>query len=254
MVIRPRPPYGLPGAVAVSHLRVYDWPAADGLRGGTPHVHLVCSEAYVVTGGRGAVQTLTASGYGVTTLEPGTVAWFTPGTIHRLVNQGGLRITVLMQNGGLPEAGDAVLTLPPEHLTDPATYAAATTIPPDAPEAEQERAARARRDLALEGYRALCDADGPEPLAAFHRAAAALVRPRLADWRERWRTGVVAAAEATGDQLAHLAWDDVSHLADAAVHAEQPLEHGRFGMCGWLDVYPRVRPGARTGGGGEAGG
>lgn len=24
---------GLPGAVAVSHLSVYDWPAADGLRG-----------------------------------------------------------------------------------------------------------------------------------------------------------------------------------------------------------------------------
>lgn len=103
---------GLPGAVAVSHLRVYDWPAADGVSGGTPHLHLTCSEAYVVTGGRGAVQTLTASGYEVTPLTPGTVAWFTPGTIHRLVDEGDLRITVLMQNGGLPEAGDAVLTLP----------------------------------------------------------------------------------------------------------------------------------------------
>lgn len=27
---------GLPGAVAVSHLCVYDWPAADGVSGGTP--------------------------------------------------------------------------------------------------------------------------------------------------------------------------------------------------------------------------
>ncbi|WP_432172409.1 cupin domain-containing protein [Streptomyces sp. Tue6028] len=228
---------GLPGAVAVSHLRVYDWPAADGVRGGTPHVHLTCSEAYVVTGGRGAVQTLTTSGYEVTPLAPGTVAWFTPGTIHRLVNEGDLRITVLMQNGGLPEAGDAVLTLPPEHLTDPETYAAATVIPVDASEEEQARFARARRDLALDGYRALRDADGPEPLAAFHRAAARLVRPRLAEWRERWLRGAGAAAAVTGDQLDRLERGDASHLADAAVRAEQPSAHGRFGMCGRLDVY-----------------
>jgi mannose-6-phosphate isomerase-like protein (cupin superfamily) len=228
---------GLPGAVAVSHLCVYDWPAPDGVSGGTPHLHLTCSEAYVVTGGRGAVQTLTTSGYEVTPLEPGTVAWFTPGTIHRLVNEGDLRITVLMQNNGLPEAGDAVLTLPPEYLTDPETYAAATVIPADAPEAEQERVARSRRDLALEGYRALRAADGPEPLAAFHRAAAALVRPRLAAWRERWRRGAEAAAAATGEQLDRLERGDVSHLADALVRAEQPSAHGRFGMCGRLDVY-----------------
>lgn len=180
---------GLPGGVAVSHLSVYDWPAVDGVCGGTPHMHLTCSEGYVVTGGRGAVQTLTTSGYEVTPLAAGTVAWFTPGTIHRLVNEADLRITVLMQNSGLPEAGDAVLTLPPQYLTDPETYASVTAIPADAPEAERERVARARRDLALEGYRALRDAEGQEALAAFHRAAAALVRPRLAEWRERWERG-----------------------------------------------------------------
>ncbi|MFC9843040.1 cupin domain-containing protein [Streptomyces sp. NPDC060223] len=228
---------GLPGAVAVSHLRAYDWPAADGVRGGTPHVHLVCSEAYVVTGGRGEVQTLTTSGYQVTPLSPGTVAWFTPGTIHRLVNEDDLRITVLMQNGGLPEAGDAVLTLPPRYLTDAETYAAATVIPADAPEEERERVARARRDLAVEGYRALCDADGPESLAAFHRAAGLLVRPRLAEWRERWRRGAEAAAAATGQQLDRLERGDTSHLGDALVRTEQPSAHGRFGMCGRLDVY-----------------
>ncbi|WP_320783957.1 cupin domain-containing protein [Streptomyces sp. CRN 30] len=228
---------GLPGAVALSHLSVYDWPAADGVCGGSPHLHLTCSEAYVVTGGRGAVQTLTMSGYEVTPLVPGTVAWFTPGTIHRLVNEDDLRITVLMQNNGLPEAGDAVLTLPPEYLTDPGTYAAATVVPGDAPEEERERFARARRDLALEGYRVLREADGPEPLAAFHRAAAALVRHRLAEWRERWERGARAAAAATGDQLDRLERGDVSHLADALVRAERPAEHGRFGMCGRLDVY-----------------
>ncbi|WP_390897650.1 cupin domain-containing protein [Streptomyces justiciae] len=227
----------LPGGVAVSHLCVYDWPAADGLHGGTPHVHLTCSEAYVVTGGRGAVQTLTTAGYEVTPLVPGTVARFTPGTVHRLVNESELRITVLMQNSGLPEAGDAVLTLPPEYLTDPETYAAATTIPADAPEAERERIARARRDLALEGYRLLREAEGPEALAAFHRAAAALVRPRLAEWRERWRAGAAAAAAATEEQLDRLERGDLSHLADAVVRSEQPSERGKFGMCGRLDVY-----------------
>ncbi|MFJ9725963.1 cupin domain-containing protein [Streptomyces sp. NPDC101209] len=229
---------GLPGGVAVSHLCVYDWPAADGVRGGTPHVHLTCAEAYVVTGGRGAVQTLTTSGYEVTPLVPGTVAWFTPGTVHRLVNDDDLRITVLMQNSGLPEAGDAVLTLPPRYLADAQTYAAATALPVDAPEEERARAARARRDLALEGYRALRDADGPEALAAFHRAAAALVRPRLAEWRERWRRGAEAAAAATGEQLDRLGKGDAGYLADAVVRAEQPSEYGRFGMCGRLDVYP----------------
>ena len=153
-----------PGGVGLSGLRVYDWPTVDGLCGGSPHVHLTCAECYYVVSGEGRVQTLTQRGFAETPLHAGTVAWFTPGTIHRLVNEDDLRITVLMQNSGLPVAGDAVLTLPPEYLTDPATYAAATRIPPDAPEEERERVARARRDLALTGYRALRDADGPEPL------------------------------------------------------------------------------------------
>lgn len=121
---------GLPGAVAVSHLRVYDWPTEDGLRGGTPHLHLTCSEGYVVVGGAGSVQTLTASGFRQTALAAGSLVWFTPGTIHRLVNDDALRIVVLMQNSGLPEAGDAVLTLPPRYLTDTDTYRAAAALPP----------------------------------------------------------------------------------------------------------------------------
>jgi hypothetical protein len=184
------------------------------------------------------VHTLTATGHRVTPLTPGTVAWFTPGTIHRLVNEDDLRITVLMQNSGLPEAGDAVLTLPPRYLADPQTYTAATVVPADAPEAEQARIARARRDLALEGYRALREAPDPAAaLADFHRAAAALVRPRLAAWRERWLRGARAAAQTTAEQLDRLADGDVSHLAEAVVRAEEPSAYGRFGMCGRLDVY-----------------
>ena len=39
----------LPGAVGISKLSVYDTTAPDGLHGGTPHMHLTCSEGYVVT-------------------------------------------------------------------------------------------------------------------------------------------------------------------------------------------------------------
>ncbi|GAA2936742.1 cupin [Streptomyces enissocaesilis] len=231
---------GLPGGVGVSLLRVYDWPAADGLRGGTPHLHLTCSEGYLVTGGRGSVQTLTASGFRQTPLAEGTLVWFTPGTVHRLVNDGGLTIVVLMQNRGLPEAGDAVLTLPPRLLADPAAYRAAATLPPEGTEEELSRAARVRRDLAVEGFAALREAagaDDPGPLAAFHRAAAALVGPLSGDWRERWRNGAAAAADATGAQLGRLEDGDCGYLAQAVVRSEGPAVRGRFGMCGRLDVY-----------------
>ncbi|MEU5289477.1 cupin [Streptomyces sp. NPDC020755] len=231
---------GLPGAVAVSHLSVYDWPAADGLRGGTPHLHLTCSEGYVVVGGSGSVQTLTASGFQETPLTPGALVWFTPGAVHRLVNDDGLRVIVLMQNSGLPEAGDAVLTLPPRCLADPDVYRAAATLPGDAAEDVQERAARARRDLAVEGFLVLREAvegGDPEPLAAFHRAAAALVRPRTPEWRSRWEKGAATAAAATAAQLDALDRGEAGHLADARVRAERPSARGRFGMCGRLDVY-----------------
>ncbi|MCF2434204.1 cupin [Streptomyces thinghirensis] len=49
--------------MGLSHLSAYDWAATDGVCGGSPHLHLVCTEAYVVTGGRGAVQTLSPDGY-----------------------------------------------------------------------------------------------------------------------------------------------------------------------------------------------
>ncbi|MEV1023306.1 cupin [Streptomyces sp. NPDC050264] len=235
---------GFPAAVGVSRLRVYDWPTVDGRPGGgTPHLHLACSEGYVVTAGRGAVQTLTVSGYRETPLEPGTVAWFTPGTIHRLVDEGGLEITVVMQNSGLPEAGDAVLTLPPGLLTDAGTYADAVRIPADVPEAEQVAVARARRDLATRRFVELRDATeggDPGPLAEFQRAAAALVRPRLDAWEQRWRDGALAAATATGAQLAALRGKDERHLAEARVAATGPTARGRFGMCGRLDVYPGI--------------
>ena len=89
------PPF--PGGIAVSHLRVYDSTSVDGLAGGTPHCHTACTEAYAVVAGCGRVITLGGDGHRETPLEPGSFAWFTPGTIHRLVNDSGdLEILVLM--------------------------------------------------------------------------------------------------------------------------------------------------------------
>ncbi|MFE0812307.1 cupin [Streptomyces sp. NPDC058794] len=232
-------PHPLPGAVGLSHLSAYDWEAADGVCGGSPHLHLVCTEAYVVTAGRGAVQTLSPDGYRDIPLGPGSVAWFTPGTVHRMVQGGGLRVTVLMENSGLPEAGDSVFTFPPEVLADPEAYAAAATLPPGTG-TETEDAARRRRDLAVQGYLVLREAlaagdDGP--YREFQRAAAGLVRDKVSGWRELWRSGASAAAERTGAQLDALADGDPAYLAGATAYETAPTRLGGYGMCGRRDEY-----------------
>jgi mannose-6-phosphate isomerase-like protein (cupin superfamily) len=241
-------PAWFPGGTSVSHLRVYDWPAADGVAGGSPHLHTASAEGYAVLRGRGALQTLSSAGYAETSLEAGTLLWFTPGTVHRLVNRGGgLEILVVMQNAGLPEAGDAVLTYPPEVLADPGAYQQATALPPVVPDggpealAGAEAAARRRRDLAVEGYLELRErvlAQGPAALAGLHQAAARLVRDRAAGWRHLWQTRPLAQATLTGEHLAALAAGRGDHLAEATVHtAEAASGPRRLGMCGRLQVW-----------------
>ncbi|GAA1919479.1 cupin domain-containing protein [Streptomyces sodiiphilus] len=229
----------LPGAVGLSHISACPWPAADGRCGGSPHVHLACTEAYITTGGTGAVQTLTPGGFEETFLEPGIVVWFTPGTVHRMIDGSGLRVTVLMQNSGLPEAGDAVFTFPPEILADPARYAAEAALPArEGPAAG--KAARRRRDLAVEGYldlSAALRAGDAGPLREFHRAAARLVAPKAEAWRERWRTGALEAARTTGRHLDALVRADPSHLGRAVVRSTGPTRTGGYGMCGRRAEY-----------------
>jgi hypothetical protein len=168
--------------------------------------------------------------------------WFTPGTIHRLVNRGGLEILVLMANAGLPEAGDMVITLPADVVADPARYDEVATLPADErTTAGSGEAARQRRDLAVPVFNALAQAieqgDG-EPLRAFHRAAMALVQPRVRGWERIWRAGPLTAASATGDQLEALARGAATHLANASVHAlPVPGAERRMGCCGTLGTY-----------------
>ncbi|HEY2669118.1 MAG TPA: cupin [Rugosimonospora sp.] len=230
-----------PGATAVTQLAVYDWSSPDGLRGGSAHVHLACTEGYVVLGGHGRLQTLGPQGYEETPLSPMTVAWFSPGVIHRLVNEGDLRILVVMQNGGLPEAGDAVLTFPPEQLADPAAYRrVASLADPGRVYATSSDAARHRKDLAVQGFLQLRErvaAEGPGALDDFYRAAGALVAEQLDAWRELWSTGPMAAATRTGEQIEALARGDLRHLRAGGLAVVDPPEERRYGMCGRLTAY-----------------
>ncbi|GAA1608450.1 cupin domain-containing protein [Kribbella hippodromi] len=230
---------GLPGGIGVSKVSVYDVATQAGPAGGTPHVHLACSEGYYVIAGIGTVETLNTKGYTETPLRAGTVVWFEPGTIHRLVNAGGLEILALMANSGLPEAGDAVLTLPPQYLADRETYLRATALTGEGD--ARTTAAIARRDLALQGYadlRERYESDGPTALTDFFEAAIRIVQPQLEDWRHRWEQGARRLANATGTALDALETGDAAYLDTAEVgRLPAPTESGRHGMCGWLDIY-----------------
>jgi mannose-6-phosphate isomerase-like protein (cupin superfamily) len=266
-------PDSFPGGTALTMLDVYDWIAPDGLRGGSAHVHLASTEGYVVLAGRGRLQTLGARGYAEADLRPGDCLWFTPGIIHRLVNEGGLRLLVIMANAGLPEAGDAVLTFPPEILADPAAYARAAVLPADGtPEASSladgaladgaladgaladgaladgaladgalADGARRRRDLAIEGYLTLRDraaGQGPAALEGFFAAAVRLVAARVPQWRDRWQAGALGAAVLTGSHLDQIADGDAAHLAAGVLRQiARPSGPRGYGMCGLLTRY-----------------
>jgi mannose-6-phosphate isomerase-like protein (cupin superfamily) len=230
-----------PGGTGVTNLTVYDWSSPDGLRGGSAHVHLACTEGYVVLGGRGRLQTLDWNGYAETELVPMTVAWFGPGVIHRLVNDGDLQILVVMQNGGLPEAGDCVLTFPDDVLADRETYRQAASL---AQPAEAD-AVRRRKDLAVQGFLRLREevaAGGPAALDAFYTAATTLVADHLDAWRDTWSSGALSAAMRTGDQIGELSRGNHRHLRDGRLTVVDPPRDRRYGMCGRLASYEATTP------------
>ncbi len=232
--VRSAPP--LPGGVGISRLRVYDWEGPDGLRGGSPHVHLVCSEAYLVLDGEGAVQTLGPAGFNETPVQRGSLLWFTPGLIHRLINHGNLEIIVLMQIATLPEAGDCILTFPEEVLRDRETYlAAAAHDPGRSVGAVDDDAARRRRDLAVVGFNQLRE----QGLDRFYEHAAALSAALAPAWRDAWETGPAAAVTRAGELIASLEDGEVPPLA-AAMFGIDPPASQVLGLCGRLHVYPSV--------------
>ena len=240
----------LPGGVAVSRLRVYDWLAPDGVGragSGTPHLHLASSEAYVVLSGTGAVHTLSPDGVAEHPLAPGVVVTIQPGVIHRVVNDGDLEVLVVMSNAGLPEVGDAVMTFPPAALTDIATYRDAAALPvggahSDVTDQQVAQAARARRDLALLGYGQLLQAvEHKGPRAALHpffEAAVRLVRPSVPRWQDLWGRTAFAETDATAAVLEGLMRGAAPHLQTGRAERLEcdPAPRG-YGMCGRTQTW-----------------
>jgi mannose-6-phosphate isomerase-like protein (cupin superfamily) len=235
----------LPGGISLTHLRVYNTEGPDGLRGGSPHLHFACSEAYFVVAGEGAVQTLCQSGFRAVPLRPGCLVWFTPGLIHRLINHdGNLEIYVVMENAGLPEQGDSLLTFAPGYLKDEGTYLdAASLSPTGGVYANSEEAARRRRDLAVEGFLALrraFESDGRAALTEFYEQAVRLIKSKAPEWRQRWQLGPASTIHRTEGYLDALAAGSASYLSGGALF-EMPVdverETRKLGFCGTLRSY-----------------
>jgi mannose-6-phosphate isomerase-like protein (cupin superfamily) len=231
-------PPQFPGAVGLTWLRVYDSVAPDGVRGGSPHVHLASAESYVTVAGEGEVQTFGPAGWNTFALRPGAVTWFEPGIIHRLVNTSGdLEILCVMQNAGLPEAGDAVLIFPDRVLADSDTYDAAARL---AGENGLVEAAK-RRDLAVEGFSRMLDTSDAEErsrrYARFLERAVALRRVRIPAWHRLWQERPLAEAELTGERLDDIAAGSIDALLRARVASLAPEGEAGYGMCGRLGTY-----------------
>jgi mannose-6-phosphate isomerase-like protein (cupin superfamily) len=234
----------IPGAIGLTHLKVYTSEGPDGLRGGCPHMHFTCTESYVVLSGKGSVQTLSIKGFEEVPLETGKLTWFTPGVIHRLINSdGNLELLVMMQNAGLPEAGDHVLCFPENILAERKTYfkEASLASAEGLVFAAGEAAAFSRRDLAVEGFNQLRErmtTHGALAMFDFYRSAIEIVRPNLKHWRSVWEKTVLAAARSTEKQLNSIAQGKTEHLADGRVYTlPAPGGERKLGFCGWLSPY-----------------
>lgn len=229
----------LPGGIGITHLKVYDSPAPDGLAGGSPHMHFACSEAYLVIGGQGSVQTLSSSGFREIPLRAGSLVWFTPGVIHRLINlDARLEIFALMENGGLPEHGDSLLTFPTKYLNDEDSYQQVASLENSGGVRE---GARRRRDLAVEGFHLLrAEVEKGGSLESFYRQAVGLKRSKESSWRGIWEAGPVSTIRRTRTFLDQLNLGASDYLNGGRVF-EMPVdpehEERRPGMCGTLRPY-----------------
>ena len=228
-------PEGLIAGIGLTHLTVYDQrPGPDGVHSGCPHVHAVTDEAYYVLAGTGAIDLHDAAhGFRSVPLAPGSYVQFTPGTLHRAVNQGGLTVLAVMGNAGLAERGDARVWFGPEVDADPAAYERLWRLPAK----KGLEGALERRDRAVVAYLELlrlwredCAAYAAE-LARFvdlHAREMAARRETFAHVVEDGPAGWLAAVTARLDGLPAGPADSDAAAVDAADEAP------KLGMCGLL--------------------
>lgn len=227
----------MPGATLMTRLKVYDTPTPDGQIGGTPHLHLVCTEMYVVLSGSGAVELMNKDGFSRVELQQNESLLFSPGTIHRLINPNrDLEILVIMQNSGLPERGDNVVTFTEEWLATDSAYSEAMRI-------SSVEDAYQRRNRGVEGFMELKSAfetsleTGQNALRKFYDYALARTANRHQEWQDIVENGAVLATNESLAQIDHLKQQDASYLwnSDHAFIANHDAPTP--GFCGHLNRY-----------------
>ena len=230
-------PLRMPGATLVTRLKVYDTPALDGQIGGTPHIHYLCTEMYFVLSGSGAVELIDGNGFSTVDLMPYTALIFSPGTIHRLINPNGdLELLVIMQNSGLPERGDNVVSFAEQWLCDDDHYAEAMHV------TTLEDAYR-RRDRGVEGFLQIKQAFerdrafGQAALRRFYELGAARTAIRRAEWEQIIRQGAATEASRSVESLDSLKNGTVDFLFSAQHYTINAGDYNKLGFCGHLNRY-----------------
>ncbi len=228
----------LPAGIGLSHIKVYTEPGPDGVPGGSPHLHLVSSEMYFVLAGSGEMELLSHEGPKRLELSVNNVVLFRPGIIHRILNpKRNLEILAIMQNGGLPEQGDFVMSFPEEIMADEAKYR--TSV-----QASDHASAVARRDLAVEGFNRLkatwaTDAKaGQAALHMFYHHAREMLVGKVAAFEWVWKSGPVAEAQASMDAIDFLRMGRLEYLSQSRWAELDPLDQpAKAGTCGEVHPY-----------------
>lgn len=235
--IEQRPTLRMPGATLVTRLKVYDTVTPDGQIGGTPHIHFLCTEMYFVLSGSGGVELLDNSGFSKVELRPHSALVFSPGTIHRLLNPNrDLEILVIMQNSGLPERGDNVVTFVDEIMQSDTRYAEAMSV-------QTVADAYRRRDQGVEGFMKLKaaferrESEGRAALECFYRLAAERTQSLRQHWREIVVQGALAEAQNSLVNLDTLDSGNVDFLFQAQQYLIHAGEYAKPGFCGHLNRY-----------------
>ena len=230
------PPLRMPGATLVTRLKVYDTPGPDGQPGGTPHFHLACTEMYFTLGGSGGVEIIDNNGFKFVELPVHTAFLFSAGTLHRLINRGGLEILIVMQNSGLPERGDTVVTVTKAVLADELRYYKAVC-------AGSLEEAYLRRDAGVAGFLEIKNAfarspdEGRAALNELYKQAQRLTRPKHAEWYETVAKGAFSEAQDSLKQIVDLTAGKTGYLKEARNFFVPAAPHATIGYCGTLNRY-----------------
>lgn len=227
----------MPGATLMTRLKVYDTPTPDEQIGGTPHVHLVCTEMYIVLNGSGAVEMLDKDGFSRVELQQNDALLFSPGTIHRLINPNcDLELLVIMQNSGLPERGDNVVTFTDNYLMTDEAYTEAMQV-------QTIEDAYQRRNRGVDGFLGIKAAFednlsvGQAALEKFYAYANARTASQQQQWHKIIHKGALSTAKESLAQIEQLQAQNTRYLSNNAHTVIRADDFSNLGFCGHLNRY-----------------